>query len=87
MKLVKISLAISILSLLSACATTVKPTYVSPTHYQTLNCQQLQGEYNRIQQYLDNGVEPPKRTGVGVGVASVVAGAAVAVGALVRVYQ
>jgi len=60
MKLVKISLAISILSLLSA--------YVSPTHYQTLNCQQLQGEYNRIQQYLDNGVEPPKRTGVGVGV-------------------
>jgi len=68
MKLVKISLAISILSLLSACATTVKPTYVSPTHYQTLNCQQLQGEYNRIQQYLDNGVEPPKRTGVGVGV-------------------
>lgn len=43
MKLVKISLAISILSLLSACATTVKPTYVSPTHYQTLNCQQLQG--------------------------------------------
>lgn len=27
--------------LLGACATTVKPTYVSPTQYQALNCQQL----------------------------------------------
>lgn len=54
--------------LLGACATTVKPTYVSPTEYQTLNCQQLQLEYNRIQQYIDNGVQAPKRTGVGVGV-------------------
>src|SRR5690606_10592177 len=68
MKLVKLSLSIAALALLSACATTVKPTYVSPTHYQTLGCQQLQGEYNRIQQYIDNGVEAPKRTGVGVGV-------------------
>ncbi|MIP96515.1 hypothetical protein ZF29_24840, partial [Salmonella enterica subsp. enterica] len=68
MKLVKISLSIAALALLSACATTVKPTYVSPTLYQTLGCSQLQGEYNRIQQYIDNGVEPPKRTGVGVGV-------------------
>ena len=41
---------------------------MSPTLYQTLGCSQLQGEYNRIQQYIDNGVEPPKRTGVGVGV-------------------
>lgn len=54
--------------LLSACATTVKPSYVSPTQYQALNCQQLQSEYNRIQQYIDNGVQAPKRTGVGVGV-------------------
>lgn len=68
MKLVKISLSIAALALLSACATTVKPTYVSPTLYQALGCSQLQGEYNRIQQYIDNGVEPPKRTGVGVGV-------------------
>ena len=68
MKLVKISLSIAALALLSACATTVRPTYVSPTLYQTLGCSQLQGEYNRIQQYIDNGVEPPKRTGVGVGV-------------------
>jgi Tfp pilus assembly protein PilN len=53
--------------LLGACATTVKPTYVSPTQYQALNCQQLQAEYNRIQQYIENGVQTPKRTGVGVG--------------------
>ncbi len=54
--------------LLSACATTVKPTYVSPTHYQAFSCQQLQNEYNRIQDYIDRGVEPSKRTGVGVGI-------------------
>ncbi|GAB00183.1 MULTISPECIES: hypothetical protein [Acinetobacter] len=54
--------------LLGACASTVKPTYVSPTQYQALNCQQLQAEYNRIQLYIDNGVQAPKRTGVGVGV-------------------
>jgi len=54
--------------LLGACATTVKPSYVSPTQYQALNCQQLQSEYNRIQQYIDSGVQPPKRSGVGVGV-------------------
>jgi hypothetical protein len=33
-----------------------------------LNCQQLQSEYNRIQHYVDTGVQTPKRTGVGVGV-------------------
>ncbi|WP_151982262.1 hypothetical protein [Acinetobacter guerrae] len=54
--------------LLSACATTVKPTYVSPAQYQSFNCQQLQSEYNRIQLYIENGVQTPKRTGVGVGV-------------------
>ena len=54
--------------LLGACASTVKPAYVSPTQYQSLNCQQLQAEYNRIQQYIENGVQTPKRTGVGVGV-------------------
>ncbi|RKG30125.1 hypothetical protein D7V21_16530 [Acinetobacter guerrae] len=54
--------------LLSACATTVKPTYVSPAQYQSFNCQQLQSEYNRIQLYIENGVQTPKRTGVGLGV-------------------
>lgn len=54
--------------LLSACSTPVKPTYVSPTQYQALNCQQLQSEYNRISQYIANGIETPKRTGMGVGV-------------------
>ena len=54
--------------LLGACVSTVKPSYVSPTQYQALNCSQLQAEYNRIQQHLDNGVQPAKRTGMGVGV-------------------
>ena len=53
---------------LSACASTPKPSYVSPTQYQSLSCQQLQSEYNRIHDYIQNGVETPKRTGVGVGV-------------------
>ncbi|MGE8561963.1 MAG: hypothetical protein ACN6NJ_13635 [Acinetobacter sp.] len=68
MKTLYLSLILGSTLLLGACATTVKPTYVSPTQYQALNCQQLQSEYNRIQQYVDNGVQAPKRTGVGVGV-------------------
>ena len=68
MKKVYVSLFMVSSVLLGACATTVKPTYISPTQYQALNCQQLQSEYNRIQQYVDNGVQPAKRTGVGVGV-------------------
>lgn len=68
MKKVYVSLLMASSVLLGACATTVKPTYISPTQYQAFNCQQLQSEYNRIQQYVDNGVQPAKRTGVGVGV-------------------
>ena len=68
MKTIYLSLLLGSTVLLVACATTVKPSYVSPTQYQALNCQQLQSEYNRIQQYIDNGVQAPKRTGVGVGV-------------------
>ncbi|TCB46494.1 hypothetical protein E0H83_06435 [Acinetobacter terrestris] len=68
MKTMYLSLLLGSTLLLGACATTVKPSYVSPTQYQALNCQQLQSEYNRIQQYIDSGVQPPKRTGVGVGV-------------------
>lgn len=68
MKLLTMILTMSSAVLLTACASTAKPTYVSPTQYQSLNCQQLQGEYNRIQQYIDQGVQAPKRTGMGVGV-------------------
>jgi hypothetical protein len=67
MKKITIAFLMGSMLLLSACATTVKPTYVSPTQYQALNCQQLQAEYNRIQQHLDEGVPTAKRTGVGVG--------------------
>ena len=68
MKAIYLSVLAGSALLLSACATPVKPAYVSPAQYQALNCSQLQSEYNRIQQYIDNGVQPPKRTGVGVGV-------------------
>lgn len=67
-KLTGLGMLVSCGVLLSACSTPVKPTYVSPTQYQALNCQQLQSEYNRISQYIANGVETPKRTGMGVGV-------------------
>lgn len=61
-------LAVMITLILTGCATkNIKPTYVSPTQYQTWNCAQLHTEYNRIAQYLEQGVEPAKRTGVGVG--------------------
>lgn len=68
MKKIALSILTASSVLLAACATTVKPTYVSPTQYQSLNCQQLQAEYDRIQQYLNQGVSVAKRTGVGVGV-------------------
>lgn len=57
----------AILSLTACSSLPVKPAYVSPTQYQNFNCMQLQAEYNRIQQYLVQGVETPKRTGMGVG--------------------
>jgi len=52
MKAIKLSLLAGSALLLGACATAVKPTYVSPTQYQALNCQQLQSEYSRIQQSI-----------------------------------
>ncbi|KAB0625182.1 hypothetical protein F7P75_11045 [Acinetobacter gandensis] len=68
MKALQLGLLAVTTVLLTACASTPKPAYVSPTQYQSLSCQQLQSEYNRIHQYIENGVETPKRTGVGVGV-------------------
>lgn len=64
---VKLVLLALTTALLSACATTVKPTYVSPTQYQAMSCSQISGEFYRIQDYINNGVQPAKRTGVGVG--------------------
>ncbi|QIO10164.1 hypothetical protein [Acinetobacter lanii] len=68
LKTVQYGLVAVTLGLLTACATTVKPTYVSPTQYQSLNCAQISAEFNRIQQYIEAGVQTPKRTGMGVGV-------------------
>jgi hypothetical protein len=53
---------------LTACSSTPKPTYVSPVQYQEMSCQALQAEYNRIHEYIQGGVTPAKRTGVGVGI-------------------
>lgn len=66
-KLTQLSVIAATAILVTACATTVKPTYVSPTQYQAMNCAQLAAEFDRIQQYINNGVQPAKSTGVGVG--------------------
>ena len=59
--------SVLIAAVLTGCATPIQPSYVSPTQYQTLNCTQLQSEYHRIQQYIEHGVAPAKRTGMGIG--------------------
>lgn len=55
---------------MTACATNnVKPSYVSPSKYQSLDCQQLQSEYNRVTAYLANGVaSSAKGIGSGIGI-------------------
>ncbi|WP_407926553.1 hypothetical protein [Acinetobacter baretiae] len=64
----KIAITAIFLTLLTGCATTsVKPNYVSPAMYQNLTCIQLQSEYDRIQQYMAQGVSPAKRNLFGVG--------------------
>ena len=65
--MMQLGLVIPSVVFMTACATTVKPSYVSPTQYQSLNCVQLYSEFQRIQQYIANGVQTPKRTGVGLG--------------------
>lgn len=67
MKAINIALVASAVVLLAGCASTAKPTYVSPTQYQSLNCAQINDEFNRIQTYINNGVQTPKSSGVGVG--------------------
>lgn len=67
-KMIKLSTIGLSLALISACATTVKPTYVSPTQFQSLNCAQISAEFARINNVIQNGVSTPKRTGMGVGV-------------------
>ncbi len=53
---------------LTGCATgPIRPVYVPPTQYQTLNCEQLRLEYNRLARYIATGVEAPAAQGIGVG--------------------
>lgn len=65
--LIKIACGMSLLLLTACVSTPPKPSYVSPALYQNLDCNQLQREYDRIQQYLRQGVEPAKRNLFGVG--------------------
>ncbi|MDO4222625.1 MAG: hypothetical protein Q4D05_01150 [Acinetobacter sp.] len=58
-------------ALLGACATTsnVTPSYVSPSKYQALDCQQIQNEFHRIGDYLAGGVKGSGGglSGIGIG--------------------
>lgn len=55
----------------TGCATTPKPSYVSPTQYQNYDCGKLNIEYNRLMQYIStassqhNGLTV---SGVGLGI-------------------
>lgn len=63
------ALIIPLAAVLGACAhQPVKPSYVSPVPYQGWNCAQLHTEYARINQYIQQGVEPATRQHVGVGI-------------------
>lgn len=63
-------LVVGSMLLLTACSTTnVKPSYVSPSKYQALDCSQLQAEYQRIEQYIASGVQgSSSRVGTGIGI-------------------
>lgn len=64
----KVAISLTLILLLTGCMTaSVKPNYVSPAMYQNLNCMQLQSEYDRIQQYIAQGITPAKRNLFGVG--------------------
>lgn len=67
---IKILAVATTFTLLAACSTTnVKPTYVSPAQYQALDCHQLQTEYQRIDDYIANGVQgSSSRVGTGIGI-------------------
>jgi len=51
----KVSVITAILFFMAGCATTpanIKPAYVSPLKYSNYNCEQIQQEYNRLNQKL-----------------------------------
>ncbi|OBX81211.1 hypothetical protein [Faucicola atlantae] len=62
---------VAIISGATGCATTPKPSYVSPTQYQNYDCGKLNIEYNRLMQYIStassqhNGLTV---SGVGLGI-------------------
>ena len=60
---------------LVGCASTgnIAPQYVSPTQYQTYDCQTLANEYTRVERYIDGARREGRTlaaTGVGVGISA-----------------
>lgn len=65
---IKIVVAWTFVTLTAGCATgPIKPSYVPATQYQALDCYALHAEYARINNYIRQGVEPPKRVFSGIG--------------------
>lgn len=69
-------MGVACLGLVGCNMSPIKPLYVSPTQYQGWGCEQLRLEYNRIGQYLKNGIEVPKQQtfGIGLGLGGVIGG-------------
>ena len=54
-------LAVVMLSGLIGCAADpIRPWYVPPTNYQSLSCDALRAEYDRVGRYLHRGVDVPR---------------------------
>jgi len=55
------SLALATMSGLVGCAADpIRPWYVPPTNYQSLSCDALHAEYDRVGRYLHRGVDVPR---------------------------
>lgn len=72
----RVMMVVGLLAMVGCSSSPIKPLYVSPTQYQGWGCEQLRLEYNRIGQYLKNGIEVPKQRtfGVGFGLGGVIGG-------------
>lgn len=58
----KLAMTALIATALTGCASLPQPQYVSPNTYQSYDCSQLSGEYNRLAQYIDANAN--QRTGL-----------------------
>lgn len=66
----KLALTGLVMVVLTGCATTPTPQYVSANNYQHYNCEQLATEYNRTTQYINANANKStglQASGVGIG--------------------